>query len=81
MPERWRELVYDPIRQEAAHRCGLAVEALHRAARESERSSGAVGSPSTALSGSPADTLLSAMGKGTQTAEMFNPAACAGYRL
>ena len=79
VPERWRELVNDPIRQEAAHRCGLAVEALHRAARESERSSGAVGLPSTPLSGSPADALLSAMGKGTQTAAMFNPAACAGY--
>ena len=71
---RWRELVLDEARVEAATRCGLAIESLRRAATASESTIGA------ALgSGAGADELLHAMGKGTQEVGMFDQESCGGY--
>ena len=71
---RWRELVLDEARVEAATRCGLAIESLRRAATASESTIGA------ALgSGAGADELLHAMGKGTQEVDMFDQESCGGY--
>jgi hypothetical protein len=63
-----KRLVDDAAREEAVHRCDLAIRAL----RNDEGRCGA------ATSGG-ADALLHAMTKGTQTREMFNVAACEGY--
>jgi hypothetical protein len=63
-----KRLVDDAAREEAVHRCDLAIRAL----RNDEGRCGA------AMSGG-ADALLHAMTKGTQTREMFNVAACEGY--
>lgn len=64
--ERWRELVNDPKRIEAARLCSVAVQAL--------RSKG----PKPAEDS--AEELLRAMKAGTQQASMFeNEGACSGY--
>ena len=64
-----KRLIDDAAREEAVHRCDLAMRAL----RNDEGRCGA------AMSGGAADALLHAMTKGTQTREMFDVAACAGY--
>ena len=67
---RWTELVQCEERQEAARRCGQAVETLLRAAPS------AVVSAATEQQG---DRLLAAMGKGLQQLEMFGDEALLVY--